>query len=76
MLDSELYARDVLLVCEAFAGQELQQLGSSFVQATRASKEQPSEPADPPAGLVSDQADAMRTISSSTSRSRSLPNHS
>ncbi|MEO7851529.1 MAG: hypothetical protein ABIR94_04625 [Rubrivivax sp.] len=38
MLDSERYARDVLLVCQAFVSQELQQLGASFVQATRAAE--------------------------------------
>ncbi len=38
MLQSDLYARDVLLVCEAFAGTDLQQLGSDFVQASRASQ--------------------------------------
>lgn len=35
MLDSELYARDVLLVCQAFAGHELQQLGQAFARSIR-----------------------------------------
>lgn len=35
MLDSELYARDVLLVCEAFAGHELQRLGQAFARSMR-----------------------------------------
>ncbi len=41
MLQSDLYARDVLLVCKAFAGTELQQLGSEFVQASRTSAPMP-----------------------------------
>jgi len=34
LLRSELYARDVLLVCQAFPGGELQRLGEQFRQAT------------------------------------------
>ena len=35
MLHNALYARDVLLVCQAYPGSELQQLGRQFVQVTR-----------------------------------------
>jgi hypothetical protein len=34
MLGSALYARDVLLVCRAYPGSELQRLGEQFRQAT------------------------------------------
>jgi hypothetical protein len=34
MLGSALYARDVLLVCQAYPGSELQQLGEQFREAT------------------------------------------
>jgi len=34
MLGSALYARDVLLVCQAFPGSDLQRLGEQFRQAT------------------------------------------
>jgi hypothetical protein len=34
MLHSALYARDVLLVCQAYPGSELQLLGRQFAQAT------------------------------------------
>ncbi len=34
MLGSTLYARDVLLVCQAYPGTELQRLGEQFRQAT------------------------------------------
>lgn len=77
MLDNELYARDVLLVCQAFAGHELQQLGRSFAGLTQHPRTPGAKSAEGPApGPLSTTAAADRPSSGSASAARPVAHDS
>jgi len=58
LLVNALYARDVLLVCQAYPGTELQRLGPQFREAT-AERTSPAAPLGPAAGWVTAAASAF-----------------
>ena len=71
MLAEPLYARDVLLVCEALPGSELAELAPEFRRALQAAEADPDARAGPPSGFR-----PSRFLNSLFGHSTGSPSHS